>query len=171
MPQVTDLETRLDLKEPFNLGRGKVRILAFLSPTCSHCIANAQGLQTKVLDKMKDADIEVIVVWLKILDTDNREAIAGAATILRDSRVEHYWDPKRVMNAWLLDAIQFDVQVRMYDVFLLYDRDAAWDKRLPRPGYWMHEYQGAPGPTWNAAQFNTYVGKALAGESLAPVAP
>jgi hypothetical protein len=165
-PEILDLETRLDIRDPFNLGRGKVRIVAFLSPTCIHCIHNVGELQTQILDKMPGADIVVHAVWLPMLGTDNRAAIAHAATVLHDARVRHYWDPERVLNAQLLDAIQFDVMVRMYDVFLLYDRDTVWDKRVPRPGYWMHQYSGAPGPAWDVGKFAEQVDKALANQPL-----
>lgn len=160
-PDIQELKTRLDLKEPFNLAQGKVRIIVFFSPTCMHCITNANGLQQLVLDKLDTPDIEVFAVWLKMLDTDDRAAVDRATTVLHDPRVHHYWDTKLVLNAQLLDAIQFDIQLRLYNIELLYDRAATWDKRLPRPPYWMQEYRGAPGPTWNAATFADEVLKAL----------
>ncbi len=167
---VTEIKTRLDLKEPFNLGRGKVRIVAFFSPTCMHCIATAQTLQEQVLDRLDSPDIEVFALWLKISDNDVPAAAERATTILHDRRVHHYWDPNRALNAQLLDAITLDVQVRLYNVVLLYGRDATWDTRLPRPPYWMHEFQGAPGPTWQAATFGAQVAKALDGQPLdAPI--
>jgi len=167
---VTEIKTRLDLKEPFNLARGKVRIVAFYSPTCTHCIVNAQGLQKQVLDRFDSPDLEVFVLWLKVSETDVPEAAQRGTTILTDARVHHYWDPNRALNAQLLDAITFDIQVRIYNVALLYDRDATWDNRLPRPPYWMHEFRGAPGPTWEANVFASQVAKALGGQPLdAPI--
>jgi len=148
-----------------------VRIIVFFSPTCSHCIANANGLQQLVLDKLSTPDIEVYAVWMKILDTDNRQAVDRAATVLHDKRVHHYWDEKSVLNAQLLDAIMFDVQLRLYNIQLLYDRTATWDKRLPRPPYWMQEYRGAPGPIWDAPTFANEVLKALEDKSLDTPAP
>jgi len=160
---IEDLATRLDLRGPFNLGNGKVRIVAFLSPTCKHCIANAARLQ-EILADLPGDDIEVHAVWLQILDTDARDAVPRATTVLRDGRVHHYWDPKRLLNHQLLDAIEFDIQLRLYDVFLLYDRTATWDKRLPRPRFWMHEYKGAPGPLFDATQFAAEIAKARRAE-------
>jgi hypothetical protein len=71
-----------------------------------------------------------------------------------------------VLNPQLLDAIMFDVSVRLYNIELLYDRKATWDQRLPRPGFWMQEYRGAPGPKWDASAFAIQVGKALEGRPL-----
>ena len=164
---VTDLTHRLDLRGPFNLGRGKVRIVTFLSPTCTVCITNAARLQ-QILDSAPGDDIEIHAVWVSILDTDSRESVTRAATVLSDDRAHHYWDPKRVLNYQLLDAIAFDVQLRMYDVFLLYDQDAEWDTRLPPPAYWMHEYKRAPGPVFDPSVFAAQIAKLRRGEALTP---
>jgi hypothetical protein len=163
---VAQLKTRLDLRDPFNLGQGKVRIVAFLSPTCSHCIANAATLQ-QTLEKNPSKELALHIVWVKILDTDTRAAVDKATTVLKDGRAQHYWDQNSLLNAQLLDAIMFDVGVRMYDVFLLYDRTATWDQRLPRPPYWMHEYRGAPGPAYDPQEFAKQIDRALANQPLA----
>jgi len=54
----------------------------------------------------------------------------------------------------------------MYNIFLLYDRKVTWDTHLPRAGYWMHDYRGAPGPQWKGATYFDEVGKAMRGEAL-----
>lgn len=163
---VRELATRNDLKPFFNDGQGKVRIVAFLSPTCSHCIANCQQLQKLVFEQVDAPNLEMHAVWLKMLDTDSKERIAAARQVLSDPRVQHYWDPEHRMNPQLLDVIGFDIMMRLYDIFLLYDGKSTWDKRLPVPGFWMHMTRGAPGPTFNGQGFAVQVGKALAGEPL-----
>jgi hypothetical protein len=163
---IHDIATRLDLRAPFNADQGKIRILAFLSPTCGHCFVNAQAFQKEVLDALPDANIAVYVVWLKVLDSDNRAAINAAATVLHDARIRHYWDPKHTMNAQLLDGIYVDVQVRMYNVFLLYDGHTTWETHLPRAGYWMQDYRGVPAPQFKASTMLEEVNKALRGERL-----
>lgn len=163
---VLSMKSRDDLKVPFNEGQGKVRIVTFLSPTCKYCIQNANNLQKKVLDVLAGDNIEVHAVWLQVSSQDTRESVDPARVILHDTRVRHYWDEQRSLNMMLLDAIQFDVNVRLYDVFLLYGRDAVWDKRLPRPDFWMHEFRGAPGPLFDPAIFAEQVQKRLAGEPV-----
>jgi hypothetical protein len=160
------LATRHDLGPFFEAGKGKVRIVAFLSPTCSHCIANCQQLQKLVFDEIDSPEIEMHAVWIKVLETDGKERIASARQILTDPRVHHYWDPEHRLNPQILDVIGFDINLRFYDVFLLYDRAATWQKRLPRPGFWMHETRGAPGPMFNGQGFAVQVRKALDGEPL-----
>ena len=162
------LEDRLTLREPFNLASDKTRIVTFLSPSCPRCLKNAGELQREVLAKNPDAPLAVYIVWLKALEADNELAVVSATQTIPDPRVLHYWDPNRVLNAQLLDAITFDVNLRIYDVFLLYDGKARWEKRLPRPGYWMHEMKGAPGPWWDVTTFAAEVGKSLRGEPFTP---
>jgi hypothetical protein len=163
---VQEIKARLDLRGPFNIGRGKVRLVAFFSPTCIHCIENAARLQAQLFDKNKSPDIEMHVVWIKALQTDTRASVDRATQVLHDPRVQHYWDSAHVLNAQLLDAVQFDVQVRFFDVVLLYDRKASWDTRLPRPNYWMHEYRGAPGPSFDADVFALQVQRGLDNQTI-----
>lgn len=163
-PTYRVLEDRLTLREPFNKASGKTRIIAFLSPSCPHCQKNAADLQEEVLAKNPSKDLAVFIVWLKALKKDDESAVTTAMQKIPDPRVQHFWDPERVLNAQLLDAIMFDVQLRLYDIFLLYDGTAEWKKRLPRPGYWMHQYKGAPGPWWNVNTFAGEIEKGLRGE-------
>lgn len=165
-PKYGVLEDRLTLREPFNQAKDKTRVIAFLSPSCDRCRKNAGELQREVLAKNKTDDLEVFIVWLKVLQKDDEAAVAEAMQKISDPRVHHFWDPERVLNAQLLDAIMFDVKLRLYDIFLLYDGAALWEKRLPRPGYWMHEYKGAPGPWWDITTFAAEVEKGLQGEAF-----
>lgn len=161
-----ELGARLELQAAFNAGQGKVRTVAFLSPSCAHCAANALSLQRHVLANLDSPDIAVHVVWSKVFAADDRDVAVKAAALLTDARIHQYWDPKRLFNAQLLDAVMFPIQVRLYDVFLLYDRGATWAKTLPRPGYWMHEFQGLHGPRWDPTGFADQVAKALQGQPL-----
>jgi hypothetical protein len=158
------LETRLTLREPFNLAANKVRVVAFLSPSCPRCLMNAAQLQREVLEQNDTGDLTVFIVWLKVLAEDDEDAVRAAIKRIPDPRVQHFWDPERLLNHWLLDAIQFDINLRIYDVMLLYDREARWEKVLPRPGYWMHEVKGAPGPKWDVATFAAEIDNGLRGE-------
>lgn len=167
-PPFKPLTDRLTLREPFNLAKDKTRIVAFLAPSCPRCLKNAGEIQREVLAKNPEAPLAVFIVWLKALQADNELAVVSAIQSIPDPRVMHFWDPERVLNAQLLDAITFDVELRIYDVFLLYDGAARWEKRLPRPGYWMHEMKGAPGPWWDVTTFAGEVGKSLRGEPFTP---
>ena len=161
------LKDRLTVREPFNQAKDAIRIVAFLAPSCPKCLKNAGELYRDVLAAKPDAEIAVFIVWIYILKTDNEEAAREATKRIPDPRVHHYWDPDRKLQHQLLDAIAFDVNLRLYDVFLLYDRSAVWEKSVPRPGYWMHEYKGVYGPWWDVTTFASEVEKGLNGEPFA----
>ncbi|UCE02659.1 MAG: hypothetical protein JSW67_00140 [Candidatus Latescibacterota bacterium] len=163
-PSYTLLEDRLTMREPFNLAQERIRIVAFLSPSCGRCLKNAGELVRDVFRKRETDELAAFLVWLNVRSEDNEEAVDAAVRRIQEPRIQHFWDPKRILNHQLRDAIMFDVNVRLYDIFLLYGRDAVWEKRVPRPGYWMHEYKGAPGPWWNVATFAKEVDRGLNGE-------
>lgn len=163
-PELHRLEDRLTLREPFNAADGAVRIVAFLAPSCPRCLKNAGELHREVFAKNPDADIAAFIVWMAVLKNDNEEAAKTAVFRIPDARVQQYWDPDRQLIHQLRDAVMFDVNLRLYDVFLLYDQDAVWEKRVPRPGYWMHEYKGMTGPWWDVKTFAAEVARGLRGQ-------
>lgn len=165
-PELHRLEDRLTLREPFNAADGAVRIVAFLAPSCPRCLKNAGELHREVFAKNPDADIAAFIVWMAVLKNDNEEAAKTAIFRLPDARVHQYWDPDRQLIHQLRDAVMFDINLRLYDVFLLYDQYAAWEKRVPRPGYWMHEYKGMTGPWWDVKTFAREVARGLRGEAF-----
>jgi hypothetical protein len=163
-PELHLLEDRLTIREPFNQASDALRIVAFLSPSCDVCLNNASQLQRGILNANEDADIAAYLVWMYVRKDDDRAAALKATSKVPDPRARHYWDPDRKLMHQLRDAVMFDVNMRLYDLFLLYDRETVWEKRLPRPDYWMHEFKGLAGPWWNVKTFAAEVEKGLRGE-------
>jgi hypothetical protein len=71
------------------------------------------------------------VVWVKRWALDTRSEIDGAGMV--DPRVTHLWDAGTVIDQELLDRFGVDFGGLDYDFFLLFDRDATWQQRPPRP--------------------------------------
>jgi hypothetical protein len=71
------------------------------------------------------------VVWVKRWAVDTRAEIDGAG--LMDPRVTHLWDAGNVIGQEFLARFRVDFGGLDYDFFLLFDRDATWDQRPPRP--------------------------------------
>jgi hypothetical protein len=71
------------------------------------------------------------VVWVKRWALDTRSEIDGAG--MADPRVTHLWDAGNVVGQPFLDRFGVDFGGLDYDFFLLFDRDATWDQRPPRP--------------------------------------
>jgi len=71
------------------------------------------------------------VVWVKRWALDTRAEIDGAGMI--DSRVTHLWDAGDLVGQGFLDRFGVTFGGLDYDFFLLFDRDATWGDRAPRP--------------------------------------
>jgi hypothetical protein len=71
------------------------------------------------------------VVWVKRWALDTRAEIDGAGMI--DPRVTHLWDAGNVVHQEFLQQFGVDFGGLDYDFFLLFDRDATWEQRPPRP--------------------------------------
>jgi hypothetical protein len=71
------------------------------------------------------------VVWVKRWALDTRAEIDGAGLV--DSRVTHLWDAGNVVGQGFLERFGVDFGGLDYDFFLLFDRDATWQERPPRP--------------------------------------
>lgn len=71
------------------------------------------------------------VVWVKRWALDARSEIDGAGMV--DPRVTHLWDAGNVVDQRFLDRFEVDFGGLDYDFWLLFDQDATWDQRPPRP--------------------------------------
>jgi hypothetical protein len=71
------------------------------------------------------------VVWVKRWALDTREEVDGAGLI--DPRVTHLWDAGGVIGQGFLDRFGVTFGGLDYDFFLLFDPDATWGERAPRP--------------------------------------
>lgn len=158
------LQDRLTLREPFNAARGKIRVVAFLSPTCPLCLAGVADIRRRFLSQNDSDDFRIFIVWLKVNEDDSEKTVPAAIAQITDKRVQHFWDPDRILNGQLVDAVMFDIHMRIFDVYLLYDREATWEKRLPRPGFFLHQVKGLEGPPWDIDVFVSEMTAALAGK-------
>jgi hypothetical protein len=73
----------------------------------------------------------VYVVWVRRWALDTAAEVDGAGMV--DPRVTHYWDAGGVIGQPFLDRFGVDLGGLDYDFFLLFDRDASWEPRPPRP--------------------------------------
>ena len=71
------------------------------------------------------------MVWVKRWATDSRSEIDGAGLV--DPRVTHLWDAGNVIGQGFLEEFGVGFGGLDYDFFLLFDRNATWKERPPRP--------------------------------------
>jgi hypothetical protein len=85
-------------------------------------------------------------VWLPVLNGDDMLAAREASQLLPDPRSRHYWDGERSLGFPLVATLGLKNSQLGWDVYLLYGRQARWDKgSLPPPVDWMHQLS-AEGP-------------------------
>lgn len=98
----------------------------------------ARVVRRHVLDEVEDEDLRVYMVWLDIREGDSLAAAEENAARLRDSRVTHYWIPDDELTKRMREVVGMS-EGRAWDVFLLYDRHAAWGAGVPHPSSYMHQ--------------------------------
>lgn len=79
-----------------------------------------------------------------MLANDNLIAARHQETLFSDPRVNHYWDPDRILGQLLSKTLKLRAPIA-WDVYLLYPTDHLWDSDLPpSPGFWMHQLDEEP---------------------------
>ena len=87
-------------RDAFNSAEGKVRIVAYVAPTCGGCLRGAKLLQEDVLASVRDDRIEVMVVWVQKNGARERH-VDPVIKLVTDDRATHYWDK----HGYVVDAL------------------------------------------------------------------
>lgn len=167
--------TGANLIDLFNQDRGKVRLVAVLSPTCPMCKNGSRILERYVLEHIADPNLRVYIVWEKIRVDDSRQHALKSAAFAGDPRVTNFWSEKRVIGETFRETAGFKMSPA-WDVFLLFPPGVAWEKgAAPAPKAMMCNLMGSPQdatslPRFNGAQLEEQV-KALLSSSQASSSP
>ena len=97
-----------------------------------------------VLEAFPNADIDVSIIWIDMLRSDNAAAAAQSAKMFDDPRVRQFHDPRGSRlagKAFAHELIREGAGVA-WDIYIFYDRDARWDENPPKPIDWMHQLGG-----------------------------
>lgn len=99
------------------------------------CVAGARRAQLE-LEKHKDTDLRVLVVWFEMYEGDDRAT--WRAALLNDPRAVHYWDESKAVGRWFAGrggAFRKSGPV-FWDAWLLYETGARAKKNLDKPLAW-----------------------------------
>lgn len=111
------------------------------------CLRGVSSLQKQWLDEQRGSDIAVFVVWSDQLGAQPRY-VADAARLMPDSRARQYWDGQEVIGrayqTLAMDGRTFTLDAPAWDVWMLFDRDAAWRSTPPKPAWWEHQLYALP---------------------------
>ena len=144
-------DTLEPLIDHFNSGRGKPRFVALLSSTCPACVFGAKAVRESVLNAYPDADIQVSIVWIDMLPSDNEKAASKSSAIFDDPRVKQFYDPDRKSGYAIAKDLLYENAGPAWDIYLYYDKDAQWTDAPPKPVDWVHQLGG--GRRVDAARF------------------
>jgi hypothetical protein len=98
-----------------------------------------------ILERFPDARIDVEIVWVDILPTDDAAAAQGAARLFDgDARVSQFHDPELATSAAFVDGLI--AHPPAWDMYLFFAPGETWRGPLPRPVDWMHQLSGGRGP-------------------------
>ena len=92
-------------------------------------------VQTEILEKHPQAQIQVYAVWFNMLYSDSRET--WPSDVLPDPRVTHFWDEERIAGKWFAKNIS-GLPPRAtwggiaWDIYFLYGPEAQWHD-APQP--------------------------------------
>ena len=84
-------------------------------------------MQDEILDKNPSAKLQIYVIWLPVLYSDERSAWDDS--LMTDPGVIHLWDEERITGFWLAEHnyLQGYNGGLVWDAYLLFDPKAKWN--------------------------------------------
>ena len=92
-----------------------------------------------------------------MLPSDSKAAVKSATQIIRDARVYHFHDQKKVAGRAIAQSLGAPGKIA-WDVYLLYAKGSRWQEGAPVPADWAHQLAET---TW-AEPSRRHLGEALA---------
>lgn len=131
---LVDLNSMEDLRERYKADEGRVRIVAFLSPTSAEGRRGYLDLQN-ALKNINDERLRAYVVWTSVLETDKREAAGARAAECKDPRVTAFWDQTQAAAGQWSKVVSADHPV--WNSYFVNGPTASWDANPPVPEHWL----------------------------------
>lgn len=123
-------------------------------------MAGARAVR-KLIEHQSEDRLDVFVVWLPMLPSDDLQEATEAARLFEGTRAQHFWDGEQALARLVGRSVPIEPAVAAWDIYLVYDRDAVLGERAPAPMEWVHQL-GRVAP-------ERYVGGRVAGAVTAMV--
>ncbi len=91
-----------------------------------------------ILQAYPHARINVSIVWIKMLSSDNARAARQAARLIADARAKHFYDPKGRVGKTIARSLGEPDQTA-WDMYLFYAVGERWSETPPPPLAWVHQ--------------------------------
>ena len=80
-----------------------------------------------MLDEYPDADLNIIIVWIKMYEADLLDVVYEASKLFRsDSRVRQFYDPEKIIGLEVAKGFGANPDEVAWDVYLFYDSHSEW---------------------------------------------
>jgi hypothetical protein len=130
------------LRETFNRHPEKTRFVAILSSTCKWCLQGAESIQSSIIESNHSKNLEVIIVWTNMLQSDGENMAFKAASLFDGKNVSQFFDAENKFGDVAAKAIA-PTGKQAWDIYMFFDKNATWNQNLPRPFEYVHQL----GPT------------------------
>jgi hypothetical protein len=93
-----------------------------------------------MVSEYPDADLNILIVWLKMYEADSIDTVQEASKLFRnDSRVTQFYDPAKVCGLEVAKGLGAKSHEVAWDVYLFYDDRDEWIEQLPGPINLLHQ--------------------------------
>lgn len=134
-----------EIQKVFNQQTGKTKFVAILSSTCGWCLQGAESIQKTVLEKVKDKNISVIIVWTNMLKTDDKSSAYKAASLFKDPNIVQFFDSGNKFGDVVAQRLNPQGK-KAWDIYMFFDKDTQWNKDFPRPFEYAHQLSSSVHP-------------------------
>ena len=101
-------------------------------------------MQKVLLEEFPNANLSVLIVWLKMYEADSLEVVQEAAKLFsQDPRVTQFYDPAKLCGLEVAKKFGAKSGEVAWDVYLFYDAQDEWIEQLPQPVDWAHQLSGS----------------------------
>ncbi len=135
----------IEIKKAFNEKNDKTKFVAILSSTCGWCLQGAQSVQNTVIEKMKDKNISVIIIWTNMVRTDDQKSAYKAASLFTDPNVIQFFDSENKFGDIVAQRLNPQGK-KAWDIYMFFGKDTLWSKDFPRPFDYAHQLSAAASP-------------------------
>lgn len=133
------------IQKAFNQHPEKIKFIAILSSTCKWCLQGAESVQNAVIENMTDKNLNVIIVWTNMLQSDGENTAFRAASLFKNKNIIQFFDAENKFGDVAAKAIH-PAGEQAWDIYMFFDNDTQWNKSLPRPFEYAHQL--GPTRTW-----------------------
>ena len=135
-------DTYSALRDHFNAGRGRVRLLFVVDSKCPMCLKGMADIDDALLAHTDDPRLDTFVVHVPVIG-GTKEDIAPSAQLLHNTRVHHYWNASGEFGRRLSAVAKLTHRgepVYAWDVWMVFGPDAVWEGiDPPIPDVLMHQ--------------------------------